>query len=70
MEQAQHDTPLWRVRGGNEQRKYVGSGTEPEFGGGRLSCLHERVKAGRNSWWRASGQAQVCEVTPYPLFLI
>ncbi len=29
--------------------------------GGRLGCLHERVEAARDSWWRARGQAQVRE---------
>ncbi len=27
----------------------------------KLGYLHERVEASRGSWWRASGQAQVCE---------
>ena len=45
---------------GNWAKGSVGSRTEPDSGG-RLGCLHVRVEAGRDSWWSASGQAQVCE---------
>ena len=60
MDQAQPFALLWRVGGEHAQKERVGSKTEPESGGG-LGRLQERIEAGRSSWWRAGGQAQMRE---------
>ena len=62
MDQAQHDAPLWRVRRGTGQKKGGVSVRAPNRNpGGSLGCLHERVEAGRGSWWGSARQAQVRE---------
>ncbi len=54
--------PLWGVGWGNKQKGICRLQELNRNPMGGLGCLEECVDAGRGSWWRTGGQAQVAKL--------